>query len=191
MYIQQQKQLFQVGVLPAFKRCRGYNGDHASEEQKRYLCCQKIAIYSADLNKKVFFKEDITFQELEEMMLRLEEEYLLKELEKKKELIYQWDDPDILRFMARVFEDKKLSNERRLDALKLACGRVNAVKRKGCNSIRDCGESPIGCENLSCKELNNAVVSALVNFLRADTLMIDYSREFINQNHRHLGSRVQ
>ena len=191
VYIQQQKQLFQVGVLPAFKRCRGYNGDHASEEQKRYLCCQKIAIYSADLNKKVFFKEDITFQELEEMMLRLEEEYLLKELEKKKTLIYQWDDPDILRFMARVFEDKTLSNGRRLDALKSACGRVNAVKRKGRNSIRDCGESPIGCENLSCKELNNAVVSALVNFLRADTSISDYHKRFVGAGSQYPGSFAQ
>ena len=169
-YEQQQYGMNAV-VSVALARKIEYIFDQDSPEVTRGKLHWKIATFARELNIDVTFKDATDLKELEEIAQHLNKQHEMKMIEDLKKVIEDWGNVHEMQVLVRLQSE---ANKTRLNGLARTVDRINVQKRRGRNSIRDCGESAIGCEAMNCQQLDDAVVKSIVNFLRAVTTTADH-----------------
>ena len=188
-YEQQQRGMDAV-VSVALARKHDYISDQDSPEVTRGKLHWKIATLARELNVDVTFKDATDLKELEECAQRLKEQYEMQMIEDLEKVIVDWGNVNEMQVVDRL-RSPGLVNTTCLNGLASCVARINVQKRRGRNSVRGCGVSAIGCEAMNCQQLDDAVVTALVNFLRADTSISDYHKKFVGAAGQYPGSSAQ
>ena len=188
-YEQQQYGINAV-VSVALARKHDYIFDQDSPEVTRGKLHWQIATLARELNVDVTFKDATDLNELEECAQCLKEQHEMKMIEDLEKVIVDWGNVNEMQVVDRL-RSPGLVNATRLNGLASCVARINVQKRRGRNSVRRCGVSAIGCEAMNCQQLDDAVVTALVNFLRADTSISDYHKRFVGAGSQYPGSFAQ